>query len=102
MPSEMLRELKPVERRTLSAAFGGSTLDAMDYMIFSFVVTSVIAVFGIDRGQAGQLATVTLLFSAVGERIAGILADRFGRVKILQVTILAFAVHGAHWFLAEL
>ena len=92
LPGEMLRELKPVERRTLFAAFCGWALDAMDYMIFTFVITTVIAVFDITRGQAGQLATVTLLFSAVGGWLAGVVADRFGRVRVLQYTILAFTV----------
>ena len=37
---------------------------------------------------AGPLATVTLLLSAVGGWIAGLQADRIGRVRTLQITNL--------------
>ena len=39
-----------------------------------------------------MLGTVTLLISAFGGWIAGALSDRFGRVRILQITILWYAV----------
>ena len=39
-----------------------------------------------------MLGTVTLLFSALGGWLAGILADRYGRVRVLQYTILWFSV----------
>jgi MFS family permease len=38
-----------------------------------------------------MLSTVALLLSAVGGWLAGMLADRFGRSRILQITILWFA-----------
>src|SRR5208283_2507047 len=41
---------------------------------------------------AGLLATVTLILSAVGGWIAGLLADRIGRVRTLQITVAWFAV----------
>ena len=91
-PLSMLRNLNRTERRTLTAAFLGWAIDALDYMVFTFVLTTVMVVMGISQGQAGLLATVTLLFSAVGGWLAGILADRFGRVRVLQITILAFSV----------
>ncbi len=85
-------QLEAVERRTFFAAFGGWALDALDYMVFTFVITTLVGLWGIDRGQAGLLGTVTLVFSAVGGWFGGILADRFGRVSILQFTILWFSV----------
>ena len=42
--------------------------------------------------QAGELATVTLILSAAGGWIAGLLADRIGRVRTLQITIAWFAL----------
>ncbi|WP_374625507.1 MFS transporter [Pandoraea sp.] len=86
------RQMNKTERRTFIAAFGGWALDALDFMVFTFVITTLITVFNIDKAQAGMLATVTLLFSAIGGWLAGILADRFGRVRILQGTILWFSV----------
>jgi MFS family permease len=84
-------ELAPAERRTFWACFAGWTLDAMDVMIFSLVIPAVIAAFHLTNADAGLIATVTLLTSAFGGWIAGILADRFGRVRILQFTIIWFA-----------
>ena len=86
-----MRGFAPDERRTFMAAFGGWTMDAMDYMVFSFVIPSLLSLWKISGGEAGLLATVTLLISAFGGWIAGALADRFGRVRVLQFTILWFA-----------
>ncbi|AHB06817.1 MFS transporter [Pandoraea pnomenusa] len=86
------RQMNKTERRTFIAAFGGWALDALDFMVFTFVITTLITIFNIDKAQAGMLATVTLLFSAIGGWLAGVLADRFGRVRILQATILWFSI----------
>jgi len=85
-------QLSPSERNTLVATFGGWALDGMDTMVYSFVIPSLIAAWHISRGQAGLLSTATLVVSAVGGWMAGVLADRFGRVRILQITIAWFAV----------
>ncbi len=90
--TEWMRGLASEERRAFIAAFGGWMMDAMDYMVFTFVIPSLLALWGISGGQAGLLATVTLLVSAFGGWVAGALADRFGRVRVLQLTILWFAV----------
>ena len=87
-----LGELARNERSTLIATFGGWALDGMDVMVYSFVIPSLIAAWHISSGQAGLLATATLLISAVGGWLAGLLADRYGRARILQITIVWFAV----------
>jgi MFS family permease len=86
-----LRQLNSKERSTLFATFSGWMLDGMDVMVYSFVLPSLIALWHISKGQAGLLGTSTLLLSSVGGWLAGLAADRFGRVKILQLTILWFA-----------
>jgi MFS family permease len=63
----------------------------MDVQFYSFVIPALIATWGITRGQAGILGTAALLVSAAGGWLAGWLADRFGRVRTLQVAILWFA-----------
>ncbi len=80
------------EISTLQATFGGWGLDGMDVMIYSFVIPTLIAAWHMSKAQAGMLGTVALLISAIGGWLAGLLADRFGRVRVLQVTILWFAV----------
>jgi MFS family permease len=86
------KDLTLTERRTMLACFGGWSLDALDVQIFSFVIPSLLAVWGITTAEAGALATVTLVVSSFGGWIAGAASDRFGRVRILQVTILWYAV----------
>ena len=85
-------ELAPRERRAFGACVGGWALDAMDVQMYSFVIPALIATWGITRAQAGVLGTAALLVSAVGGWFAGWIADRFGRVRTLQVAILWFAI----------
>jgi MFS family permease len=91
-PRFWLFDLSREERSTLIATFGGWALDGMDVMIYSFVIPALIAQWHMSQGQAGMLSTVALLLSAGGGWLAGLLADRFGRARILQITILWFAV----------
>src|SRR5471030_335026 len=86
-----LRELTTRERRTMIACFGGWSLDALDVQIFSFVIPSLLTIWHISTAEAGELATITLLVSPFGGWIAGALADRIGRVRVLQVAILWYA-----------
>src|SRR5258705_7067099 len=90
-PTGWYTELKPNEKRTFWACFGGWMLDAMDVQIFSFAIPAIIVAFAISNADAGLIGTVTLLSSAFGGWFAGALSDRFGRVRTLQITILWFA-----------
>jgi MFS family permease len=87
-----LASLTPQERSTLVATFGGWMLDGMDVMVYTFVMPTLIAQWRLTQGQAGLLGTATLLISAIGGWLAGIAADRYGRTRVLQVTILWFAL----------
>ncbi|WHO75433.1 MFS transporter [Rhizobium sp. BT03] len=86
------RELTKRERNTFWGCFAGWAVDAMDAQLFSFVLPVLIAAWGMSTAQAGYLATATLLSAAVGGWACGYLADRFGRVRIMQFTILWFSV----------
>ncbi len=89
------RELNANERRTLWTCFGGWMLDGMDVQIYTFLIPALTAAWGISKGEAGLLQTVALLTSAFGGWITGMLADRIGRVTMLQITILWFAMFTA-------
>jgi MFS family permease len=67
------------------------SLDAFDVQMYSFVIPTVIAVWGMSKGEAGLIGTVTLLISSLGGWFSGTLADRYGRVKMLQITILWYS-----------
>jgi MFS family permease len=86
-----LKHTSPRERRTLLAAFAGYGVDGFDYMIYTFLIPTLLAAWGMSKAQAGYIASGALLTSAVGGWAAGVLADRYGRVRILQLTVLWFA-----------
>jgi MFS family permease len=89
---EWYRNLNKPGRRTFWACFGGYSLDAMDVQMFSFAMPVLIGLWGLSNTDAGVLASATLIFSAIGGWAAGLLADRIGRVRTLQITIVWFAV----------
>jgi MFS family permease len=92
LDAKWLTELTPRERNTFIATFGGWALDGMDVMAYSFVIPTLMTTWHITGGEAGLLGTATLLISAAGGWLAGLLADRYGRVRILQLTIAWFAL----------
>jgi MFS family permease len=85
------RDLGPVQRRTFWACFGGWALDALDVQIYTFAVPALIALWHISNAQAGLLATSALVISAFGGWIAGMLADRVGRARLLMIMVAWFA-----------
>ncbi|MEJ8633704.1 MULTISPECIES: MFS transporter [Streptomyces] len=87
-----LRALGPGGRRAFGGAFGGYALDSYDYFTLPLSMVAISAYFALDNGQTGLLTTVTLVVSAVGGALAGILADRIGRVKALMITVITYAV----------
>jgi MFS family permease len=87
-----LRDLSSQERRTMLACWGGWTLDGFDQQLYSYVVPTVIGLWGISKGKAGTIGTVTVITSSFGGWFAGALADRFGRVRVLQIAILWYSL----------
>ena len=85
------RDMDVAERRTFWACAAGWALDGMDFMIYPLVIGTIITLWKVDPGMAGLAGTVTLLSSAVGGWLGGYIADRVGRVKTLQFTILWFS-----------
>jgi MFS family permease len=86
-----IRQLSAHERAAFVATFGGWMLDGMDVMVYSLVLPTLLLEWHITKGQAGLLSTATLLLSSLGGWLAGILADRVGRVRMLKLTIFWFA-----------
>ncbi|WP_261206714.1 MFS transporter [Variovorax sp. CY25R-8] len=87
-----LRTLNPNEKRTLAASFSGYAVDAFDYYTLPLVTPILLSLWGMSKTEVGLIGTATLVASALGGWAAGILADRYGRVRILQLTILVFAI----------
>jgi len=85
------KDMTVPERRTFWACASGWALDGMDFMIYPLVIGTIIKIWSVDPGMAGLAGTATLLASALGGWGAGYLADRIGRVRTLQLTILWFS-----------
>ena len=78
--------------KTLLAAQAGWMLDGMDVMLYAFALTAIQQEFGLSSAVAGSLASLTLIASAVGGSFAGVLADRYGRARMLVYSILLYSV----------
>ncbi|WP_210592027.1 MFS transporter [Streptomyces sp. GESEQ-35] len=87
-----LRALGPRGRRAFAGAFGGYALDSYDYFTLPLSMVALAAYFGLNSGQTGLFTTVTLLASGIGGALAGVMADRFGRVRALMITVITYAV----------
>ena len=83
------------------AAWGGWALDGMDSFIYALVLTPAITELlprsGIEAtpgniGYYGSLLFALFLFGWGCSMVWGPLADRFGRVKTLMLTILCYSV----------
>jgi MFS family permease len=89
------READPTARRALIAASLGWMLDAFDVMLYALVLTSLRTDLGIDAKTAGGLQSLTLLASAAGGLMFGVMADRWGRVRALMLSVLLYSVFTA-------
>lgn len=70
-------------------------LDAMDVMLYSLVLAFLIHDFAMNTRIAGLLNSLTLVASAIGGILFGVIADRIGRVRALAASILVYALASA-------
>lgn len=78
--------------KTVVASVAGLTLEGMDIMFISFAMSMIVADFNIDLTTGGFISSITNIGMLIGGIIFGILADRFGRVRIFTYTIILFAI----------
>jgi MFS family permease len=86
------RESTPKVRRvfwTCATAWG---LDSMDGFVYQYLIPAIVAGLGITLAQAGTIASANYFAGAIGGWTGGWLADRYGRARVLQVTILWFSI----------
>lgn len=80
------------QRRTVIAAGLGWMLDAFDVLLYSIVLATLMREFGMSKLAAGLLNSLTLVASAIGSFIFGVLADRTGRRRMLSLSILTYSL----------
>lgn len=82
------RELDADGRRAFHNIYAGFSMDAASVQLYSFVLPVLLPLWHLSPSAGGLLATATLVSSAAGGWLAGLLSDRLGRVRVLQITIL--------------
>src|SRR5688572_32451955 len=61
-------------------------------MLYALILTAVIQDLGLSRETGGLMASLTLGASAVGGLLFGVLADKVGRTRALNLSILLYSV----------
>jgi MFS family permease len=96
-----LRGAPLASRRSLLAAALGWMLDSFDVMLYAMVLAYLMKDLGMTKATAGLMGSVTLVASAAGGVIFGVVADRLGRTKALRASILIYSVFTAACGLAS-
>lgn len=79
-------------KKALAASTIGYAMDGYDFLILAFMLGAIGAELSLSPAERGSLATWTLIGAVIGGIVFGILADYYGRVRVLTWTILLFAV----------
>ena len=94
-PQPWYKSVTHEQWKVLIAAQLGWMLDAMDVMLYAFALIAIRTEFSLTSASAGALASVTLVASAFGGALFGVLADKIGRAKALVYSILTYSVFTA-------
>lgn len=89
------READARTRRVFWTCSAGWAMDTADGLIFQYMIPVLVIGVGISLQQAGLIVSANYFASAIGGWLGGWLCDRFGRARILQLTILWFSVFSA-------
>ncbi|OCG44506.1 MFS transporter [Gilliamella sp. Choc5-1] len=81
----------PYQKKTLFASTVGYALDGMDMMILGVCFSLISTSFNLTKADLGTLTSVTLLGAVLGGILFGVLADKYGRVRVFSWTILIFS-----------
>lgn len=79
-------------RKAYVAAGIGWGLDGLTWTIYGFALTAVGPVLGFTSSTAGWITAISIVASAFGGALGGVLADRFGRVRTLTWVILGYCI----------
>jgi MFS family permease len=78
-------------RRIFWTCSAGWALDMADSVIYSYLIPLLMTALGMTLVEAGVISSANFFAAALGGWIGGWLCDRFGRARILQLTILWFS-----------
>jgi MFS family permease len=86
------READKRTRRVFWTCTAGWTMDAADAQVYQYLIPLLIGSLGLSLTEATSIASANFFAAAFGGWLGGWLCDRFGRARILQLTILWFSV----------
>ncbi len=75
----------------LSLCFIIIMFDGYDAAVMGFIAPALMEDWGMGRGQMGPILGAAMFGVAIGALVAGPYADRFGRKRVLLISILCFA-----------
>jgi MFS family permease len=82
----------PAARNALWGSVVGYAMDGFDLLILGFMLRAISASLHLTRAQGASLVTATLVGAVLGGFVFGVLADRYGRVRVLTWSIALFGV----------
>ena len=80
------------QRKIFAIIASAWLVDQIDVALLTFLLGSLVAAFGLTSAQAGQLAATTFAGQLVGNIVAGMAADKFGRRTVFQVTMIVWGL----------
>ncbi len=94
------------QRRLFAVIASAWLVDQVDVALLTFLLGSIVAAFHLTLAEAGRLAAMTFAGQLVGNVVAGLASDRYGRRAVFQVTMvvwgLASFAAACSWSLASL
>ncbi|MDT4010525.1 MFS transporter [Staphylococcus simulans] len=92
MTEKIHQQDKSYSNKILASSMLGFGLENMDIMFLAFALSSIINEFHISSAEAGLIASITNFGMLFGGIIFGVLADKYGRIRIFTYTIFIFAI----------
>ncbi|HKV99453.1 MAG TPA: MFS transporter [Vicinamibacterales bacterium] len=82
-------------KRALFAGGLGWMLDSFDINLYALVLPALMQTLSLDQTTSGSLQSMMLLAAAAGGIGFGVLADRWGRVRALMLSVLLYSIFTA-------
>lgn len=90
-PFVWYRQATPGVRRTFWTCWAAWSLDSMDGLVYQYLAPVLLIGLGMTQVESNWIVSANYFASAIGGWAGGWLADRFGRARMLVVTILWFS-----------
>src|SRR5262249_43211175 len=86
------KRLTPTHYWIAWLCWAGWVFDFYDLILYTYLLIPIGEEFGFSVQQTSWVLSLTLLSTGLGGIVFGVLADRYGRKPILQVTILTYCL----------